>query len=68
MTLWKYGDTGPDGRVFLQYRKRPSGFIYEQWASPEWFSVRAERNRVRMRDYKRRKAAEKREQKERSLA
>ena len=68
MKLWTYGEYGPDGRRFLQYRKQVSGHISEQWATPAWFAIRNERNRVRMREYKRRKAAEKREQKERSVA
>lgn len=66
MSLLKYGDTREDGMRFLQYQKGPTG-IMEKWASPEWFALRSERNRVRMREYKRRKAAERREQKERSV-
>jgi hypothetical protein len=60
MTLWTYGQFGPDGRRFLQYRKQASGHISEQWATPAWFLVRTERNRVRMREYKRKQAAARR--------
>lgn len=67
MTLLKYGDTREDGMRFMQYQKVRDGDIVEKWASPEWFELRSERNRVRMREYKRRKAAERREQKERSM-
>lgn len=60
MKLLKYGDTREDGMRFMQYQKGPTG-IMEKWVSPEWFELRSERNRVRMREYKRRKAAERRQ-------
>ena len=62
MKLFKYGDTREDGMRFMQYQKVRDGDIVEKWASPEWFALRSERNRVRMREWKRRKAAERREQ------